>query len=126
MNANLILAGRILLAVIFLVAGYGKLTDAAGTAGYFGQIGFPAPLLVAYLVGAFELLGGIAIVAGFQTRIVAIALAVFCVATGLLAHLGDQTALMKNIAMAGGFLVLAGSGAGAVAVDKPKRESRYA
>ena len=126
MNANLILAGRILLAVIFVVSGFGKLTAAAGTAAYFGQMGFPAPLVVAYLVGAFELLGGLAIVAGFQTRILAIAFAIFCVATGLLAHLGDQISLMKNIAMAGGFLVLAGAGAGAVAVDKPKRESRYA
>ncbi|MEX6505124.1 DoxX family protein [Jiella sp. M17.18] len=126
MNASLNLLGRILLAVIFLVSGYGKIAGAAGTAAYFGQMGFPAPLVVAYLVGAFELLGGIAIVLGWQMRAVGIVFALFCVATALLAHTGDQIAFMKNLAMAGGFLVLAGSGATGLALDKPKRESRYA
>lgn len=126
MNANLILVGRVLLSIIFIVAGFGKLTGAAGFAGYLGSLGFPAPLVMAYLTGAFELFGGLAILAGFQTRVVAIALAAFCVATALIAHLAEPNVLMKNIALAGGFLVLAGSGAGALAVDKAKRESRYA
>lgn len=126
MNANLILVGRILLSAIFIIAGFGKLVGAAGFAGYLGSLGFPVPLVMAYLVGAFELFGGLAILAGFQTRTVAIALAAFCVATGLIAHLDEQNALLKNIALAGGFLVLAGSGAGAFAVDKKQRESRYA
>lgn len=126
MNPTLILVGRVLLSIIFIVAGFGKLTGAAGFAGYLGSLGFPAPLVMAYLTGAFELFGGLAILAGFQTRLVAIALAAFCVATGLIAHLAEPNVLMKNIALAGGFLVLAGSGAGAMAVDKTKRESRYA
>ncbi|WP_102960735.1 DoxX family protein [Mangrovicella endophytica] len=126
MNANLLPIGRILLSIIFIVSGFGKLAGAAGFSGYLASLGFPAPLVMAYLVGLFELLGGVALVVGFQTRIVAIAFALFCVATGLLAHMGDATALMKNIAMAGGFLVLAASGPGAFAVDKPARESRYA
>lgn len=126
MNPTLILVGRVLLAIIFIVGGFGKLTGAEGFAGYLGSLGFPAPLAMAYLTGAFELFSGLAILAGFQTRVVAIALAAFCVATGLLAHLAEPNVLMKNIALAGGFLVLAGSGAGALAVDKTKRESRYA
>ena len=126
MNANLILLGRVLLSIIFILSGFGKLAGAAGFSGYLSSLGVPAPLVMAYVVGAFELLAGIAVLFGFQTRAVAIALAAFCVATGLLAHIDDQTALLKNIALAGGFLALAGAGAGALAVDKPKRESRYA
>ncbi len=126
MNQTLILAGRVLLAAIFVVSGFGKLAGAQGFAGFLTQLGFPAPLAMAYLVGAFELLGGLAVIVGFQTRIVGVALALFCVATGLLVHAGDQTALLKNIAIAGGFLVLAGSGAGSIAVDKTARERRYA
>jgi len=126
MNANLILLGRVLLSIIFILSGFGKLAGAAGFSGYLSSLGVPAPLVMAYVVGAFELLAGIAVLVGFQTRAVAIALAAFCVATGLLAHIDDQTALLKNIALAGGFLALAGAGAGALAVDKPKRESRYA
>ncbi|MBP0617613.1 DoxX family protein [Jiella mangrovi] len=126
MNQFLILAGRVLLAAIFVVSGFGKLTGAEGFSGFLASLGFPAPLAMAYLVGAFELLAGVAVIVGFQARIVGIALALFCVATGFLVHAGDQTVLLKNIAMAGGFLVLAGSGAGAIAVDKTARERRYA
>ncbi|MEF2073360.1 DoxX family protein [Consotaella aegiceratis] len=117
MSANLLPLGRLLLSVLFIVSGFGKLMGAAGFSGYLANLGFPAPLLMAYVVGLFEFLGGIAILVGFQTRIVAIVLALFCVATGLLAHLGDSTSLMKNIALAGGFLALAASGPGAFAVD---------
>ena len=126
MNANLILLGRVLLSIIFIVSGFGKLAGAAGFSGYLSSLGVPAPLVMAYVVGAFELLAGVAVLVGFQTRAAAIALAAFCVATGLLAHIDEQTELLKNIALAGGFLALAGAGAGALAVDKPKRESRYA
>ena len=119
MNPAVTLLGRILLSIIFIVAGFGKLTGAAGFAGYLGNLGVPGGIATAYLVGLFELVGGLAILVGFQTRIAAYALAAFCVATGLLAHLGpDQsTALMKNIALTGGFLVLASAGAGAYSVD---------
>ena len=126
MNQGLTLAGRVLLAAIFVVSGFGKLTGAEGFSGFLASLNVPAPLAMAYMVGAFEMLSGLAIIVGFQTRIVAIALALFCVATGLLVHLGDQTALLKNIAMAGGFLVLAGFGPGSIALDKTARERRYA
>ncbi|TIN66860.1 MAG: DoxX family protein, partial [Mesorhizobium sp.] len=106
-----ILLGRVLLAVIFLLSGFGKLTAITGTAGYFGALGLP-------FVGLIELLGGLAILVGFKTRIVAWVLAIFTVATGLVAHTGwaDQMQMiqfLKNLAIAGGFLLLASSGAGA-------------
>jgi putative oxidoreductase len=121
-NSLTILLGRILLAVIFLLSGFGKLTAIAGTAGYFGSLGLPLPTVTAIVVGLIELLGGLAILVGFQTRIAAWVLAIFTVATGLVAHTGwaDQMQMisfMKNLAIAGGFLVLASSGAGALSVD---------
>ena len=121
-SSTTILLGRILLAAIFLLSGFGKLTAIAGTAGYFGSLGLPLPTATAIIVGLIELLGGIAILVGFQTRIVGWVLAIFTVATGLVAHTGwaDQMQMiqfLKNLAIAGGFLLLASSGAGAYSID---------
>lgn len=117
-----ILLGRVLLSSLFLFAGFGKLTDIAGTAGWFGSIGLPAPTIVAVLVGLLELVGGLAILVGFQTRIAALALAAFTVAASLIAHtnFADQVQLLmflKNISITGGLLVLAAFGAGALSID---------
>ncbi|MBN9218444.1 MAG: DoxX family protein [Mesorhizobium sp.] len=121
-SAFTILLGRILLAVIFLLSGFGKLTAISGTAGYFGGLGLPLPTVTAVVVGLIELLGGLAVLVGFQTRIAAWVLAVFTVATGLVAHTGwaDQMQMiqfLKNLAIAGGFILLASSGAGAYSID---------
>ena len=115
-----ILLGRILLSIIFLLSGFGKLTAIAGTAAYFGSMGLPVPTVTAVVVGLIELLGGLAILVGFQTRIAAWVLAVFTIATALVAHTGwaDQNQMihfLKNVAIAGGFVLLASSGAGASA-----------
>lgn len=125
MNSGLLLPARILLSVLFIVSGFGKLTGAAGFAGYLGSLGLPGGIALAYLVGALEFFGGLAILVGFQTRAVALVLAAFCVATGVVAHLGpDQsTALMKNLGLAGGFLALASAGAGAYSVDARTRRA---
>ncbi|UDL91366.1 DoxX family protein [Mesorhizobium sp. PAMC28654] len=117
-----ILLGRILLSVIFLLSGFGKLTAISGTAAYFGGLGLPIPTVTAVVVGLIELLGGLAVLAGFQTRSAAWVLAVFTVATGLVAHTGwaDQMQMiqfLKNLGIAGGFLLLASSGAGAYSID---------
>jgi len=119
-NNTLLLVGRILLALLFIVSGYGKLVgDPANFAGYLAQMGFPAALFFAWATTALELLGGLAILVGLATRPVAAALALFCIATALLAHfdLGDPTQLLKNLGLAGGYLLLAGTGAGAISVD---------
>jgi putative oxidoreductase len=117
-----ILFGRILLAVMFVLAGFAKLTDIAGTAGWFGSIGLPAPTIVAVLVGLLELVAGLAIVVGFQTRIAALALVAFTIGATLIAHtdFADMTQFLffqKNFAVVGGLLVLAFTGAGALSVD---------
>ncbi|KFB11004.1 DoxX family protein [Nitratireductor basaltis] len=124
MQTNLlVLIGRILLAIIFVMSGFTKLTNIGGTAGYFGSIGLPMPMITAWLVALLELLGGLAIVFGFKTRIAALALAAFTIASGFVAHFdfADQTQsimFMKNVAIAGGFLVLAAFGPGAWSIDR--------
>ena len=117
-----ILVGRVLLSIMFILAGFTKLTAISATAGWFGAIGLPVPTVTAVVVGLVELIGGIAILVGYQTRIAAIVLALFTVGATLIAHLdfADQTQqlfFMKNLSIVGGFLVLASVGAGALSVD---------
>lgn len=121
MNQYSHLVGRILIALIFIIAGAGKLMDPAGTAGYMQSAGVPTIFLWPTI--ALELLGGIAIVIGFQTRIVSYLLAFFCVAAAALFHMDfsnqmQQILFLKNLAIAGGFLLLASSGATALSIDK--------
>lgn len=121
-QSAIVLLGRILMSIIFLPAGFGKLTAIGGTAGYFASYNLPAPTLLAVLAGLVELLGGIAILIGFQTRIAASLLALFCVATALIAHMdwsdmNNMIHFQKNLAIAGGFLILAVYGPGAWSVD---------
>jgi putative oxidoreductase len=121
-TAGVVAAARLLLSILFLVAGFGKLTGIAATAGWFGSLGFPAPTLVAVLVGLLEFFGGLAILVGFKARIAALALAAFTIAATLIAHtdLADQIQqlmFMKNLAITGGLLLLSAFGAGALSVD---------
>lgn len=121
-SAAVVAAGRLLLSLMFIYAGFGKLTDIAGTAGWFGSIGLPAPTVTAVLVGLLEFVGGLAILVGYKTRIAALAIAAFTVGATLIAHtnLADQVQqlfFLKNVAVTGGLLVLAAFGAGALSVD---------
>jgi putative oxidoreductase len=113
-------AGRLALAAIFVLAGLNKIGAFEGTQAYMSSVGVPGALLP--LVIALEVGGAALLVAGFATRLIALALAAFCVISGLLFHadLADQTQFIlfwKNIAMAGGFLVVAAHGAGPWSVD---------
>jgi putative oxidoreductase len=115
-----LLAARVLLGALFIVAGLGKLADVQGFIGYMTSGGVPA--ILAWPVIALEVLGGLAILAGFQTRITAIVLAAFTILAAVLFHFvpADQmqmTMFLKNFAIAGGFLALANIGAGRYSVD---------
>ena len=113
------LAGRILLAWIFIVSGWGKVSDYAGTVGYMQAMGVSASLLP--LVIFAELGGGLAILFGFQSRVAALGLAVFSLLTAFLFHSGNDMNnainFMKNLGLAGGFLTLALLGAGKLSID---------
>ncbi|MBQ4856421.1 DoxX family protein [Rhodanobacter sp. B2A1Ga4] len=120
MNASLTLFGRVGLSLIFIISGWGKIAAYAGTQQYMASAGLPGSLLP--LVIALELGGGLAILTGAFTRWIALALAVFSLATAALfhAHLGDAAQAInfwKNVAMAGGFLMLAANGAGTLSLD---------
>ena len=127
MSTNLqLLVGRVLMSIIFLVAGFGKLGSVEGTAGYIASMGIPAPGITVWLVIALEILGGLAILTGFFTRYAAWALAAFCLLSGYLAHFQPEdqmqmNSFMKNVAMAGGFLILAAAGAGRFSIDARRR-----
>ena len=118
-NASLLL-GRFGLSLIFILSGWSKIGGYAGTQQYMEAMGVPGGLLP--LVIALELGGGLALLAGLFTRPLAVALAGFSVVSAALFHanLGDQMQFInffKNIAIAGGFLALAASGAGAWSLD---------
>jgi putative oxidoreductase len=120
MNAQLSLLGRLGLSLIFIISGWGKIAGYAATQQYMESAGVPGALLP--LVIALELGGGLAILAGVFTRWTALALAVFALASAALFHanLGDAAQAVnfwKNVAMAGGFLMLAAHGAGTLSVD---------
>jgi putative oxidoreductase len=114
------LAGRLGLSLIFIVSGWGKIGGYAGTQQYMEAMGVPGALLP--LVIALEVGGGLAVLAGLFTRPLAVLFALFALASGVLFHWNpaDQMQtimLMKNVAIAGGFALLAAHGAGALSVD---------
>lgn len=120
MNHLSTLLGRIGLSLIFIVSGWSKIGGYTATQQYMEAMGVPGALLP--LVIALEVGGGLAILAGLLTRWNAVALSLFALASGVLFHwnLADQMqmiSLMKNIAIAGGFLALAAHGAGAISLD---------
>jgi putative oxidoreductase len=114
------LCGRVLLALMFVVSGYGKIGGYQDTQGYMEAMGVPGMVLP--LVIILELGGGLAIIAGWQTRIVAVLLAGFCLVAAIIFHLDfadrmESILFMKNLSVAGGFLLLAAYGPGALALD---------
>lgn len=121
MNNLLELSGRILLSLMFLTSGLSKIGGYAATQGYMESQGVPGMLLP--LVIALEVLAPLLIAVGWHTRLAALALAGFSIAAAVLFHanFGDQMQMimfMKNISIAGGFLLLAANGAGAWSLDQ--------
>jgi putative oxidoreductase len=127
------LLGRLLIVALFLPAGLSKLTGFDGTVGYFASLGLPLATLAVVVAIIAEVLGGIALLVGFQTRIVAILLAIFTLAASITGHAFwaapadaafiQQLLFLKNIAVIGGLLVLASAGAGKFSIDGYKQSN---
>jgi len=117
------LVGRVLLMSLFLLSGLGKIGAYTTTAGYMASVGVPGALLP--LVIATEVLGSLAIILGWQTRVVSLLLAGFTLLSALLFHnnFADQVQMImffKNLSITGAFLMLAANGAGALSLDARK------
>jgi putative oxidoreductase len=128
-NPIVLLAGRILIALVFLISGVRKAMAVAGTAGYFAKLGFPMPEVMAWVAIVIEVGGAVLLIIGLRTRWVAWLLALFVVIATLTAHrfweLPDpaqynmqMVQFLKNLALIGGLLYVASFGAGSASVDK--------
>lgn len=116
------LVGRILISIIFIVSGYGKIIAFGGTAAFIASVGLPFPELGVVIAIIVELVGGVMLLFGYQTKLAAWALGIFTLVTGALFHfnLADQAQtiqLMKNLAIVAGFLYIAVGGAGKYSFD---------
>ena len=115
------LIGRVFISGIFLLSGYNKIVNYDGTIGWMESFGLPGFLLIPAII--LEILAPILIIIGYQTRIAAGALSLFCIATAVIFHTDFSNqmqliAFMKNIALAGGFLFLVVNGAKGFCLDK--------
>jgi putative oxidoreductase len=118
------LLGRVLIAGLFLLSGLGKIGAYTATAGFMASVGVPGAVLP--LVIGTEVLGSLAIILGWKTRIVSVLLAGFTLLTGILFHnhFGDQIQMimfLKNVSIAGAFLLLTVHGAGPISLDSKSR-----
>jgi putative oxidoreductase len=122
LQGSLALIGRLLLAAMFILSGFGKLGDPSGTIGYIASAGLPLPPVAYAIALVVEIGAGILLVLGYQARWVALILAAFTLASAIGFHtdFADQnqmTHFMKNLAITGGFLQIAAFGAGAFSLD---------
>lgn len=126
---NLVYAiGRVALVVLFIMSGVDKLMDPSGLSGMLAGKGFPMPTALAYAAGLVEVVFGVLVAVGWQTRIAAFALVAFTVVATLIAHqywtmtgparYANYLAFWKNVAMIGGLMMLMAGGAGRYSVDR--------
>ncbi|MEM9102775.1 MAG: DoxX family protein [Pseudomonadota bacterium] len=117
--------GRVFLAFIFIMSGFSKISAYEGTQGYMEAMGVPGVLLP--LVIVLEIVGGALIALGFQARLTALVMAGFSLLSAILFHanFSDQMQMisfMKNVAIAGGFLMIVAHGAGAFSLDNRRNQ----
>jgi putative oxidoreductase len=116
------LIGRVLIGVLFLMAGLSKLGAPAATQGYITSVGLPAPFAAYGVAVLIEVVGSVLLIVGFQVRVVAAVLALFTLVTALFFHnnFADQNQMIhffKNVAILGGLLQVAAFGAGKLSLD---------
>lgn len=125
--APVVVLARVLLALMFILAGLNKFAGLEGTAGYIASKGLPLPALLAFATALLEVVAGLALAVGFFARPAALALALFTLLASVLFHpfwavpadqaMVQQLMFMKNLAIAGGLLLVFSFGAGPASVD---------
>jgi putative oxidoreductase len=129
-NDALLAIGRVLIAIIFVSSGIEKFMDLGTTASAIGSKGLPYPDVLAVLTAILEAGGGLLIILGWQTRLMALALAIFCAVSAYYfhdfwnqpagqQHTNNMIHFMKNVSIIGGFLMLCATGAGRYSLDGP-------
>jgi putative oxidoreductase len=131
---EVLLLSRVLFMLLYLLAGWDKISDISGTMAYFTKIGVPFPAISTIIAIVIEVPIGIAIVLGFQTRRLALLLAVYTVGTAILGHpywtasgaarLNLEHHFFKNISITGGFLLMYLTGAGKYSLDAMRRAKK--
>jgi putative oxidoreductase len=135
-NDAVLAFGRILIAIMFVMSGVEKFMDLAATAGQIGSKGLPFPYVLAVATACVEFFGGVLIIIGWQTRIAALALALFTAVAAYFfhdfwhyppgaQHTNNMIHFMKNISVIGGFLMLMAAGAGRYSLDGPCIRAEY-
>jgi putative oxidoreductase len=114
---------RLLMSSLFIWDGVLQLRDPAGTVAYFASLDVPVPSVAIWVSGAIHLLGGLAILVGFQTRWAAAVLILLCLGTAFGVHLRaggveNMINFYKNLVMTGGFFYVMSFGAGAFSIDE--------
>jgi len=135
-NDALLAIGRIIIAIMFVLSGLEKVMDLPGTAAAIGGKNLPMPYALAVATAVLELGGGLLIIVGWQTRIVALALAIFTAVAAYFFHdfwhypegaqyTNNMIHFMKNMSVIGGFLMLCAAGAGRYSLDGPCIRPEY-
>ncbi|HZO01987.1 MAG TPA: DoxX family protein [Burkholderiales bacterium] len=130
-QSQMLLLGRILLALIFLIAGIRKLMAVAGSAGYFAKLGFPMPEVMVWVAIVIEIGGAVLLITGWNARRAAWLLILFTAIATAMAHrfwefdaaqyANQMNHFLKNVAIIGGLLYLAAFGPGALSADSRAR-----
>lgn len=131
---EVVLVARILLVLLFVISGWGKLTNFEGTVGYMTQTGVPVPAVATAVALVMELAVGLALALGFWTRPLALLLAVFTLGTALIGHpfwsmdgvarYGASIHFYKNMSIIGGLLLLYVAGPGRHSIDAARTGTR--
>jgi len=125
--------GRVLMSIIFLLSGFGKIANFSYMAGYMESKGAPAPKVLLAIAAAAELVGGLSLLLGLWSRVGALGLFVFLIPTTLMFHnfwaapaadqMNQQIHFLKNVAIMGGLLMIAAYGPGSFSIDSARRSA---
>jgi putative oxidoreductase len=135
-NDAMLAIGRVVIAILFVMSGLEKVMDLDGTAAAIGGKGLPLPDVLAIATAVLELGGGLLIIVGWQTRLIALALAIFSAIAAYffhdfwhyppgVEHTNNMIHFMKNVSIIGGFLMLCAAGAGRYSLDGPCIRPEY-